>query len=235
MLFDTEEAVSGCRDLRDRGVDHLRYPDDSVVVLIGVPGAGKSTLLRRLSGASDHEPLPERRNGVRIVDAEQVRIRWSRYVGERSYAWWRPVAHAVHYGRVWAATRQGGPVVVPDCGTRPWVRRMLGSFAAGRGRALHLLLLDATPDQARAGQRARGRSLATWSFARHCRRWRGLLAMLEDEGDPAQLMPGARSAVVLDRRSGEQLRVLSFSARVPGRGSRHGFLATDDGSGRTEK
>ncbi|MGH3488904.1 MAG: AAA family ATPase [Actinopolymorphaceae bacterium] len=218
MLFDTDVAVSGCRDLRGSGVDALRYPEGAVVVLTGVPGAGKSTLLRRLSGTADDEPLPDRCGGVRIIDAEQVRLRWRRCLGDRSYAWWRPVAHAVHYVRVWSAMRRGGPVLVPDCGTRPWVRRMLGSLVVRQGRALHLVLLDATPEQALAGQRARGRSLRTRSFQRHCRRWRALLAMAEHVGDAGRLVPGARSAVVLDRRSGERLRTVAFSATPGGQG-----------------
>ncbi|MEQ4204907.1 AAA family ATPase [Actinopolymorpha sp. B9G3] len=211
MFFDTDATLTGCHDFRDKGVDHLRYPVDSVVVLVGIPGAGKSTLLHRLSGTAADEPLPEQRGGVRIVDSEQERLRWQRYMGSHAYAWWRPAVHAVHYGRVWAAIRHGGPVMVPDCGTRPWVRSLLGRLVAAERRVLHLVLLDATPEQARAGQRARGRSLGVQTFQRHCRRWGALLAAVEREGDPAHLVPGARSAVVLDRRSAERLRAVSFT------------------------
>jgi hypothetical protein len=221
MLIESSPAATECHDSRGTGGDQLCYPHDAVVVLLGIPGAGKSTLLHRLSATAADTPLPDTCGGVRIVDSEQQRFRWRRHVGEH-YAWWRPAVHAVHYARVAEAIRRGGPVVVSDCGTRPWVRTLLGRLVAHECRPLHLVLLDASPEQAQVGQRERGRSVGTQSFHQHCRRWRTLLAVAERDGDPARLVHGARSVVVVDRQSAARLRAVSF---IGGPESDYGVVA----------
>ena len=105
----------------ERTRPELRYPSDSVVVLAGIPGAGKTTLLRRLY------PVGREYGGVRVFDSERLRARWMPVLGVVSSAWWRPLLHLTYYVLVLKAMRGGkGPMVVHDCATRPWVRRLIG-------------------------------------------------------------------------------------------------------------
>jgi hypothetical protein len=199
VALNTAIAPRDTVDLRGSFVDELRYSADSLVLVAGIPGAGKSTLLRRLFGAG---------GGVRVLDAEQLRDRWRPVLGSVPYRWWRPLLHLMQYRRVLAAIGVPGPLVVHDCATRPWVRRLLGWRARRCGREVSLLLLDVSEDEARAGQRVRGRIVGSASFATHCRRWRGLLKQAADS--PDRMVPGAASAVILDRRAADKLHNVTF-------------------------
>jgi predicted kinase len=181
----------------------LRYQADSVVVLAGIPGAGKSTLLRRL--------FPEgggTRHNVRVFDSERVRDRWRPVLGVVPYSWWRPVLHLTYYWLVLRAMRAGGPLVVHDCATRPWVRRLIGWQAQRSRLAVHLVLLGVPEDVARSGQHARGRVVRARSMDKHSRRWPRLLGQAVEE--PGRVVPGAASAVVLDRRGANRLEKIAF-------------------------
>ncbi|GAA2812513.1 AAA family ATPase [Kribbella solani] len=178
----------------------LRYALDAVVVLAGIPGAGKSTFLRRVFTGG--EP-------VRVFDSAQVRDRWRPVLGVLPYALWRPLVHLVYYVTLLAAMRRGqGPMVVHDCATRPWARRLIGWRARQAGLPLHLILLDVPGDVARSGQWARGRVVRSASMEKHCRRWPGLAARAVD--DPGSVVPGAASAIVLTRRQADQVGRISF-------------------------
>ncbi|MEU4291809.1 AAA family ATPase [Kribbella sp. NPDC026596] len=195
--------VVGVRHRVD-GARELRYSADSVVVVAGVPGAGKSTLLRRLFPGD---------SAVRVFDSERIRNRWMPVLGVLPYAWWRPLVHVTYYVSVLRAMRRdGGPMVVHDCATRPWVRQLLGWRAKRAGLPLHLVLLDVPGDVARDGQWVRGRIVRAGSMATHCRRWPGLLAKAAD--DPSHVVPGAASAVVLNRRQANQLESISFGRKL---------------------
>jgi len=181
----------------------LRYPADSVVVLAGIPGAGKSTLLRRLfPDGGDHQ-------GVRVFDSERLRARWMPVLGSVPYAWWRPLLHLAYYVKVLSAMRTG-PMILHDCATRPWVRRLIGWRAKRSGMAVHLVLLDVPGDVARSGQWARGRVVRSGSMETHCRRWPDLLA--QAAADPGQVVPGAVSAVVLSRGQASRLERIVFES-----------------------
>jgi len=87
--------------------------------------------------------------------------------------------------------------VIGEPGTRPWVRRALLRRAHRHGHTVHLLGVDATPDQARDGQAARGRSIRAGSLARHARRWAALRHGARLEGfDTVRLLPRADAARV---------------------------------------
>jgi len=172
-----------------------------VVVLGGIPGAGKSTLLRRLFPEGEY-------GGVRVFDSGWVRDRWKPALGVVPYSWWRPVVHLTYYGLVLRAIRAGGPLVVHDCATRPWVRWLIGWQARRAGMAVHLILLDVPEDVARSGQHARGRVVRMRSMDKHSRRWPRLLEQAAE--DPGRVVPGAASAVVLDRRGADQLEKIAF-------------------------
>jgi energy-coupling factor transporter ATP-binding protein EcfA2 len=189
----------GTRLAQDRA--ELRYPADSVVVLAGIPGAGKSTLLRRLFPAgADHQ-------GVRVFDSERLRARWMPVLAAVPYPWWRPLLHLTYYVKVLSAMRKG-PMILHDCATRPWVRRLIGWRARRSGLAVHLILLDVPGDVARSGQHARGRVVRSGSMATHCRRWPRLIARAVD--DPGHLIPGAVSATILTRGQAHRLEQIAF-------------------------
>ncbi len=181
--------------------EQIRYSADSVVVLAGIPGAGKSTLLRRLY------PEGEDHGGVRVFDSERLRARWMRVLGAVPYSYWRPLLHLTYYAQVLSAMHSG-PMVIHDCATRPWVRRLLGWRAKRAGLPLHLILIDVPGEVARDGQWARGRVVRTGSMETHCRRWPQLLAKATE--NPGQVIPGARSAIVLSRRQAGRLQAINF-------------------------
>jgi hypothetical protein len=179
----------------------LRYPKDSVVVLAGIPGAGKSTLLRRLfPDGADHQ-------GVRVYDSERLRARWMPVLGAVPYAWWRPLLHLAYYVKVVSAMHTG-PMIVHDCATRPWVRRLIGWRARRAGLAVHLVLLDVPGDVARSGQWSRGRVVRSGSMETHCRRWPRLIALAAD--DPGHVIPGAAGATILTRGQADRLSNIAF-------------------------
>lgn len=111
-----------------------------------------------------------------------------------------------------AALRESA--VVHDCGTQSWVRGWLARDARRRGRVLHLVLLDVTPQTAREGQRERGRGVSGYAFARH-RRAVGKLLRATEAG---LLPPGCASAVLLDRESAGRIGRITFADRRPGAG-----------------
>ncbi|GAB3419693.1 AAA family ATPase [Flindersiella endophytica] len=201
MVMTAPAVRRASRELRGRELTELHYPANSLVLLAGVPGAGKSTLLRRMSWESGGRK-------VRVLDSTDVRAWLQPVLGRLPYARWRPVVHTLHYLRVVGAIALGGPLVVHDCLTRPWVRWAFGTLARGTGLRVHLLLLDATEQEALDGQRARGRQVREDSFRLHCRRWRKVLRMAEQ--DPARLVQGAESAVVLDRRAAARVTTIRF-------------------------
>ncbi|ROR45950.1 AAA family ATPase [Kitasatospora cineracea] len=173
----------------------LAYPADDVLVVSGLPGSGKSTLMRRCARA-------------RVIDSQHTRARFARALPGVPYALYRPLVRLAHYLRLRAAVRAGGPLVVHDCGTLPWVRRALARATVRQGRRLHLLLLDATPAQAADGQRRRGRRVSRYAFARHRRSAAALRALVTAAGP---LPPGVASAVLLPRTAAPRLSAIEFT------------------------
>ncbi|MGW1065580.1 AAA family ATPase [Streptomyces aureus] len=185
------------RDLRDR-VGHsphgLRFGASDLVVVTGLPGSGKSTLMRRAV------------RGPR-VDSQDTRERWERRMARAlPYALYRPLVRLAHYAGLRRALRAGGGLVVHDCGTQTWVRSWLAREARRRGGALHLLLLDVTPDTALDGQRRRGRGVSRYAFARH----RGAVARLLRSAERGDLPEGCGSAVLIDRAAADVLTRIDF-------------------------
>lgn len=135
----------------------------SLVVLAGLPGAGKSTLLARL----ESEDAP-----VVVLDSDQVRARLRTALPTSlPYRYYRPLVHLVHRTRVlFAALGRTGLLVVHEPSTRPTTRAWLVLIGVLAGRHRQFLWLDATPEEAMAGQVERGRLVRGGSFARHVRR-----------------------------------------------------------------
>lgn len=185
------------RDLRERGgrgPRALTFAVGDLVVVSGLPGSGKSTLMRRAADG-------------RGIDSQDVRERWeARMPRLLPYAVYRPLVRLAHYAGLRRALRSGASVVVHDCGTQSWVRGWLAREARRRGGALHLVLLDVGPDIARDGQRARGRGVSAYAFARH-RRAVGRLLRAAESG---ALPHGCASATLLDRDAADTLRRIGF-------------------------
>ncbi|MCL7381954.1 AAA family ATPase [Streptomyces sp. 35G-GA-8] len=179
---------------RGRGTKSLVFAEGDLVVVSGLPGSGKSTLIRRAAEATG-------------IDSQDTRDRWARRLpGALPYAVYRPLVRIAHYAGLWRALGSGGSVVVHDCGTQTWVRRWLAREARRRGRRLHLVLLDVSPEVARAGQRERGRGVSGYAFARHRRAVRRLLA----DAERGHLPRGCASAVLLDRGAAAALERIAF-------------------------
>ncbi|MEU0403557.1 AAA family ATPase [Streptomyces sp. NPDC006197] len=185
------------RDLRERGgrgPRSLTFAAGDLVVVSGLPGSGKSTLMKRAA-----------RSGA--VDSQDARERWeARMPRLLPYAVYRPLVRIAHYAALRRVLRSGASVIVHDCGTQSWVRGWLAREARRRGRALHLLLLDVTPDTARAGQHARGRGVSAYAFGRH-RRAVGRLLRAAESGS---LPHGCASVTLLDRAAADSLRSIGF-------------------------
>ncbi|MFL1379937.1 AAA family ATPase [Nocardiopsis protaetiae] len=200
----------------DATVRGMVYPRRSVVLVAGVPGAGKSTLLRRLFGLrEDEERTVLTAEGVRVVDSLQSRRRLGTLLGRIPYPLWRWVVHVLHLVRMAAALR-GGPVVMHECGTRGTVRVLLALLCRLRRYEMHVLMIDATPQEARNGQSTRGRLVTERSNRAHSRRWRRLRAAARR--GPAAFAPGTRSLLALDRRQARELAWIRFGPRADTRG-----------------
>ncbi|MEU8436346.1 AAA family ATPase [Streptomyces sp. NPDC029216] len=197
-LAPAPAAVRTVRDLRGpvpRGPRRLSFPAGDIVVVSGLPGGGKSTLIKRAAPGGG-------------IDSQDVRERWERRMPTAlPYAVYRPLVRASHYWTLWRELRSGASLVVHDCGTQTWVRALLSATARRRGRRLHLLLLDATPEEALAGQTARGRGVSAYAFARHRAAVTRLLTAAESGHSPR----GCASTTLLDRRSAATLTGITFT------------------------
>ena len=119
------------------------------------------TLLRKLTGT----------DGVRALDSEDVAARLQRL--PMPYRLLRPLVHALHLLHVAIAVHAGVPcVLISDPYTSAHRRQLLGDVARLSGRSLHVVLIDASTEQARDGRLRRGRDLSAARAARHERRYR---------------------------------------------------------------
>ncbi|MGO4455854.1 AAA family ATPase [Streptomyces sp. M-16] len=192
-------APRGVVDLRGRnGRDvTLSYPSDAAVVVAGLPGSGKSTLLRAWSSAA------------LVVDPRATRTSYeARLPGWLPYAVYRPWARLGHLRRLRSEIRGGGPLLVHDCGSRPWMRRWLARTALRAGRPLHMVVLDVGPREALLGQHSRRRVTSRRVFGVHRRGLARLLARVEREGLPAA--SGIGSMVLFDRGLRDRVTEVRF-------------------------
>lgn len=184
------------RDLRGAGAPgpRLCFAAGDIVVVSGLPGGGKSTLIKRAAGAG-------------VIDSQDTRERWERRMpGALPYGVYRPLVRFAHYWGLWRTLRSGASVVVHDCGSQAWVRGLLAAAARRRGRALHLLLLDTTAQEALAGQAERGRRVSAYAFARH----RAAVTRLLRSAEAGHPPPGCATVTLLDRPSAAAVTQITF-------------------------
>jgi predicted kinase len=173
------------------------------VVIAGLPGSGKTTLLRGL--------LPAAGPGVVGLDNELVAERLVRAGVRLPYRLVRPWVHGWHRWRVLRTIAGPVPVVVlTDPWTRAGWRRAVLVAARWAGRPVHLVVLDASPAAAEAGQASRGRSLSARAMRRHTTRWAEVLGSA-GLPDPHA---GVRRVTVVDR-SGAGRLLLDDLVRPP--------------------
>lgn len=198
-------------DLRGDTVCELRYPATAAVIFSGVPGAGKSTALRKLFGLTPESMTPTvSRHGAVLLDSQHSRNWWQRRLTRVPYPLLLPIVHLTHYLRIRRALhRADGPVVIHDCGTRQWVRRLVAAWARTGGRTVHLVMIDAPAAHALAGQVSRGREVGRISFRLHYLRWQRLVDRAAAGVKPH---PAPESVVILDRAAVRELRAVSFAA-----------------------
>ncbi|GAT64493.1 ATP-binding cassette domain-containing protein [Planomonospora sp. ID91781] len=188
-------------------VRDLAYPAGSLVLLTGLPGAGKSTLLDRLYGLRGDETGPVAAGGAQVIDSRQSRAWWAPRLSSLPVRLRTPVVHTTHMARIVRALLAGHAVVAHSRGTWPHILYGLAWIARLNGTGLHLIMLDVEPKTAREGQVTRGRVVAGPLFARHCRRWRTLVARARTGA-----LPPAASVTILDRPAADLLRAIRFDA-----------------------
>ncbi|MET7461879.1 AAA family ATPase [Nonomuraea sp. NPDC005501] len=204
------------RPLPDAAGDRvLRYPPGALVILTGLPGAGKSTMLRRLYAMDGTEAAPVVVDGVTVIDSAQSKARWAGTLGRAPGRVRTAVVFATHLLRIRRALAAGGPVIAHNRGCGPLVLRVFARMARRRGAAFHLLLLDAGPEAALAGQRARARVVRARTFSYHRRRCEALLARVR-----AGTAAPAAGAVVIDRSAAGLLRGIVFDGEPASPSSR---------------
>ncbi|MEX5720443.1 AAA family ATPase [Geodermatophilus maliterrae] len=177
----------------------------ALVVVGGLPGSGKTTLLRRVLARD----VP----GVVGVDSEQVAERLRAAAALLPYRLLRPLVHAVHRVRVLRVLAGPVPVVVlTDPWTSPWWRWVVLRAARRAGRAVRLVLLDTSPEDAADGQRVRGRAIPAGRMRRHAARWERLQQALAEATGPG----GADDVVVVGRERAAGIPLGEVLGRIDG-------------------
>jgi predicted kinase len=167
---------------------------ESVVILvIGIPGAGKTTLINRAAS-------PE----WTVLDTDRFRQQ------EPPALRRVPVPYVLYVLAIVEAIAQNPQVVIQSRGTYTWLRRLVTACARRHGRAAVLVMLDAPPADAVAGQVSRGRVAPAPVMRWNTARWSQLL---DAAGSGALAAEGWNRVVVLDRAQASQVKNLGELTR----------------------
>ncbi|MGO9490444.1 MAG: AAA family ATPase [Solirubrobacteraceae bacterium] len=151
-----------------------------VVLIVGIPGAGKSTLINRAASAAEWTVLdPDRFR-------RQLRPRLQRL----------PIPYPLFVLATIVAIARDAHVVIESRGSNAWLRRLVAVCARIRGREAALVLLDAPPADAMAGQVGRGRVAPVGVRRWNAVAWRRLM---DAASSGALAREGWSEVVVLDR------------------------------------
>ncbi len=168
--------------------------DAVVVLVVGIPGAGKTTLIDRVC-SSDWTVLDTDRFRRRLPPAlRSVPVPYPLYV----------------LAIVRAIASRHAQVVVQSRGTYVWLRRLVAACARVRGREAVLLMLDAAPADAVAGQRRRGRVVSARVMRWQTTHWSRLLDAARGGALAAE---GWSHVVVLDRAQASRVEDLGELVR----------------------
>jgi predicted kinase len=160
-----------------------------VVLIVGIPGAGKTTLIDRAANPSDWT----------VLDLDRLRRRLRPRLRRI------PVFYPLYVLAIILAIARDTHVVVEARGTYAWLRRLVTACARFRGRQAVIVLLDASPEDAIAGEVSRGRVAPSGVMRVNTTRWSRLL----DAGRSGKLSTeGWSQVLVLDRAQASKVEDL---------------------------
>src|SRR5271157_1964172 len=157
-----------------------------VVLVVGLPGAGKTTLIDRAVRSADWT----------VLDTDRFRRRLPQAL--RSV----PVPYVFYVLAIVRAIARHAQLVIQSRGTYAWLRHLITARARACGREAVLVMLEAAPADAVAGQLHRGRVVPRGVMRWQITHWRRLL---DAAGSGALFAEGWSHILVLDREQTSQV------------------------------
>lgn len=185
----------------------IALPERALLLVAGQPGAGKTTLLQRLTVSHRSPGTGCGAGPVLVLDSDTIRAvlaqRWPR----APYRRYRFLVHLQHRVLIAGVALGAVPVLVVHLpATGAPTRAALAALARLTRRQPRLVWIDASAEEARAGQLARRRVIPTRSFARHARRAAAMTRRLCHHTPPR----GWSHATLLDRAAVDHGIVLAI-------------------------
>jgi AAA domain len=174
----------------------LRTTPSRVVLVVGIPGAGKTVLIDRAAGSPEWT----------VLDLDRFRRRLSPTLRRL------PVPYPLFVLAIVLAIARKPQVVVESRGTYAWLRRLVTGCARIRSREAIIVLLDASPGDATAGQVRRGRVAPSGVMRLNTTRW----TQLRDAAISGRLSAeGWSQVLVLSRAQASAVQDLGELVREP--------------------
>jgi uncharacterized protein YndB with AHSA1/START domain len=157
-----------------------------VVLVVGIPGAGKTVLIDRAANSE-----------WTVLDNDRLRRRLPTALRRM------PVLYPFYVLVLVAAIARHPRVVAESRGTYAWLRRLVTACARARGREAVIVLLDASTEDALAGQKLRGRVAPAPVMQANTTSWGRLLDAARSGALAAK--EGWSKVVVLDRADASEV------------------------------